>query len=213
MRSYIELIQAWEAFLKKHPHGSLEKFGHWLLQRAAERPVNRVEEPAAPYQAQAEGAPADIGYDFNRNEAKAPQLLWRLGKILKVYTKPILEAEGLKSQDEFGILSHVYAVGECTKKQAVETHFIDGSTGIDMIKRLIKRGILTDRVSPHDRRARLIKLSPEGEALLLRMYERLGDLPEVMLGMSLEEQDTFVEQLQQLDIAHTYRIHEAPRQE
>lgn len=205
-QSYIALIQAWEAFLAQHPRGSLEQFAHWLLQRRSASSKATSEQVSSTYREERQ-----TEYGFSESNSRAPELFWRLSKILKVYTKPILEAEGLKSQDEFAILTHIHQVEECAKKEAVETHFIDSSTGIDMIKRLIKRGLLMDRVAPHDRRARLVQLSPEGERLLGRIYQRLAQLPEVLVDMTAEEQKRFIEQLQRLDDTHTYRLKEPPK--
>lgn len=205
MRSYIELIETWEQFLQKQPKGSLEDFAQWILERPTSASLTMAEDAAAVYEMSYE-AEQQATYGYSSANAKAPYLLWRMSKILKVYSKPVFELEGLKSQDEFAILSYVHMVGECPKKEAIEAHLIDGSTGIDMIKRLIKRGFLTDRISPQDRRARLVQLSEEGEKLLKRVYQRMLGVPEVLVNMSQEEQATFIQQLEQLDHTHTRRL-------
>lgn len=205
MRSYLELIEIWEQFLKKHPKGSVQEFAQWVLERPNHVSTITAEDAAAVYQVSHQGE--SLNKDtLSAASAKAPYLLWRMSKILKVYNKPVFELEGLKSQDEFAILSYVHVVKECTKKEAIEAHLIDGSTGIDMIKRLIKRGLLTDRVSPQDRRARLIQLSENGRALLQRVYEQLINVPEVLGDMSTEEQKVFIDQLEQLNRTHTRRL-------
>lgn len=207
MRSYIELIETWEQFLKRQPKGSLEDFAEWILERQKNRLISMVEDEAATY----ELSPQEYGpykVDPAISKSHAPYLLWRMSKILKVYNKPAFELEGLKSHDEFAILSYVQIVEECTKKEAIDAQLIDGSTGIDMIKRLIKRGFLTDRVSPEDRRARLIQVSDEGRTLLRRVYQRLVKMPEVLVDMTEEEQEAFIEQLQQLERTHTRRLQE-----
>jgi len=203
MRSYIELIETWEQFLEKQPKGSLEDFAQWILQRDVS--LAMAEDAAAVYEGSYEGEQQST-YGYSTANTKAPYLLWRMSKILKAYSKPVFELEGLKSQEEFAILSHVHMVGECAKKEAIEAYLIDGSTGIDMIKRLIKRGFLTDRVSPQDRRARLIQLSEAGEALLKRVYQRMVTMPEVLVDMTQKEQEAFIQQLEQLDETHTHRL-------
>lgn len=203
MRSYLELITYWEAFLKIYPKGTMKEFAFWLAGEVADQ----VEDPAAIYHAKKPSvAEQQVVQDDHLPNIRVAYLLWRLNKILRVYKKPIFDTEGLKSQDEFAILSHIYKVGECTKKEAVETHFIDRSTGIDMIKRLVRRGMLTDRVCPQDRRARLIQLSSDGEALLHRIYSRLVDIPEMLINMTHLEKEAFLQQLEEMNKVHTHNL-------
>ncbi len=103
MRSYLELIEHWEQFLEEQPKGSLEDFAQWILERPTRASQAMAEDAAAVYEVSA----AQVEKSYTIANAKAPYLLWRMSKILKVYNKPAFELEGLKSQDEFAILSFV----------------------------------------------------------------------------------------------------------
>ena len=108
MRSYLELIEHWEQFLEEQPKGSLEDFAQWILERPTRASQAMAEDAAAVYEVSA----AQVEKSYTIANAKAPYLLWRMSKILKVYNKPAFELEGLKSQDEFAILSYVQLVDQ-----------------------------------------------------------------------------------------------------
>jgi DNA-binding MarR family transcriptional regulator len=203
MRSYIELIEAWEGFLSEQPEGSLADFGTWLTSRFAvsEEPVFSEDVQTSAYVTKQR---ATFGYSVSN--ARAPQLIWKLNKILRHYSKPIFDAVELNNHDEFAILTQIHLKEECSKKEAIAANLIDRSTGIDMIKRLIKRGLVLDRVDPNDGRARLVRLSEAGEGLLYQIYQGFADIPELLVDMSSEQQAQFVATLQRLERWHSERL-------
>lgn len=198
MRSYLELITEWETFLKELPEGSLEDFAHFLL-RPAEK-ANSVDiDPSLKeyFDKNTEQ------YNYQDHNSEASFLIWRLNKFLKNYTKSVFDTLQLNNQDEFAVLAHVDYLKECTKKTAVQDNLIDMSTGIDMIKRLINRGLLIDRPNPSDKRERLVRLSDKGRELLYKTYEGFNHVQNILVSMSVEEKSQFVSTLKKLDVYHT----------
>ncbi|GAB4402642.1 MAG: hypothetical protein OHK0039_00910 [Bacteroidia bacterium] len=201
MRSYLELIEAWEAFLRDSPAGTLEDFARWLLARG--------DSPAPVGQAQALQAYFDQQTDtfgYTSANSEAAYLIWRLSKFIRHDTKALFEHCGLYSQDEFAILAHVDYLGECPKKVAVHDNLIEMSTGIDMIRRLVQRGLLLDRPNPADQRERLIRLSEQGAAVLQAVYAGFGGVQDILVDMDESERQDFVSRLKLLDELHTRRV-------
>lgn len=204
MRSYIELIQAWENFLGEQPTGSLEDFGKWLIQQSKEK--STITYPLEDSQTTTYIEQQQATFGYSAANSRAPHLIWKLNKILRQYSKPIFEQVDLNNHDEFALLTQIHLKKECSKKEAIVANLIDSSTGIDMIKRLLQRGLLLDRKDPKDGRARLVRLSEKGEKLLYQVYTAFADIPELLVGMTQEEEQEFIATLQYLEQWHLKQL-------
>ncbi len=199
MTSYLPLIEKWETYLQEGGTESLEHFAVWLLQhkRGERQTGDSLNDPAL-----------QAYFDQNANESfgylasEAAFLIGRLFKYLRHYTRPILLAAGLSSQDEFGILAHADLVGECTKKSAIEDNLMDTTTGIDAIRRLVTKGLLQEKVNENDRRERLISITPAGKAVLLQLFQGFAGIQDVLADLSGEERQQLVIFLKSLDGFH-----------
>jgi MarR family transcriptional regulator, lower aerobic nicotinate degradation pathway regulator len=207
MISYLPLIEKWETYLQAGGTQSMEHFAVWLLQqKQQERQVADVlNEP---------GLQAYFDQNGEENLAflssEAAYLVGRLYKYVRNYTKPILSAAGLSSQDEFAILAHADFLGECTKKVAIEDNLIDTTTGIDAIRRLVNKGLLQEKVNATDRRERLISLTQSGKAVLQQVYLGFAGIQDVLADLDHEERQQLVMFLKSLDDFHGKLHQKAP---
>lgn len=201
MPSYLPLIEQWETYLAGGEGGSLEHFALWLLKN---RQQSRQAAPAL--------SDTELQTYFNQNTAadgfgylssEAAYMIGRLYKFVRLYTKPVFQAAGLSSQDEFGILAHTDFSGECTKKSAIDDNLLDTTTGIDAIRRLVKKGLLKEKINPKDRRERLISITPAGKKVLSSIYQGLAGIQDVLADLSSEERQQLVGLLRSLDGFHT----------
>lgn len=81
---------------------------------------------------------------------------------------------------QFAVLAALEVLESASQTQIVDATGIDRSTLADIVKRLVKRGLLNRRRSRSDARAYVVRLTPEGRAALLaikplarRVEERL----------------------------------------
>lgn len=81
---------------------------------------------------------------------------------------------------QFTVLAALESLESASQTQIVDATGIDRSTLADIVKRLVKRGLLTRRRSRSDARAYVVRLTPEGRAMLVatkpaarRVEERL----------------------------------------
>jgi len=78
----------------------------------------------------------------------------------------------------------------------------DRATLGKVIDRLDARGLVARRTSPTDRRAKELRLTPEGEALLDAARPHVVDIqPEILAGLDHSERETFIELLQKVTMA------------
>jgi DNA-binding MarR family transcriptional regulator len=200
MRSYIELITHWETFLEASPTGSLEDFGHWLVSKTTQSKPSLEPDLQVYFDANTQNN------DYSPANSEAAYLIWRLSKFVKRYTKLAFTDLDIINQDEFAILAHVEYLKECTKRVAVDDNLIEMSSGIDMIGRMVKRGLLIERANPTDKREKLISLTTEGATLLGKIYQAFSNIPDILVDMSDEQKWALVEKLKSLDDYHTRKL-------
>ncbi len=68
---------------------------------------------------------------------------------------------------QFAVLAALESLESASQTQIVEATGIDRSTLADIVKRLVKRGLLNRRRSRSDARAYVVRLTPEGKSMLL----------------------------------------------
>lgn len=199
--SYVPLIQKWEEFLAATGNDSLDHFAVWLLgSRKQERQEkSALNDPALG--AYFDGTTDQHGYGYRSSEAA--YLVWRLNKFVRFYTKPIFQDTGLTGQDDFAVLAHLDYRPECPKKEAIQANVIDATTGIDIIRRLIKQGLIAERANPADKREKLISLTPTGRDTLGEIYRRFASIQDLLVDLSREEREELILTLKSLDDFHT----------
>jgi DNA-binding MarR family transcriptional regulator len=200
--SYVPIIQAWENFLKTNNNKNIESFGYWLVREQEKRNIASVADNEL-----------DEYFNNNTNEfnysyqsSEAAFLIWRLSKFIRYYVKPVLTEKGLSSQDDFAILAHVDYLKTCSKKEAVGANIIDSTTGIEIIKRLIKQNLITEKENKEDKRQKLISLTAKGKDVLTSIYVGFSSIQDVLVDMSIDERNVLITTLKRLDLFHTDNI-------
>jgi DNA-binding MarR family transcriptional regulator len=190
MGKLVDLVTNWEAFLAERPEGSLAEFGHWL---------NREEEPRRFHS----GDPAFGQYaDSARISMQAGYLIGKLHGYLQLYAKPMMRKHGLHSMDDFGYLATVNWHGTIAKSQACANMLQELTTGGDIIRRLIERGLMKEVTDAEDRRRRLLQLTARGKNVVESIQREFADLPDVLGDLDAESRVQLVQWLAGLDHWH-----------
>jgi DNA-binding MarR family transcriptional regulator len=157
MKPVVELITAWADYESKNPAASVAEFcSHYLLNSKSlidDAPV--------------EAAASD-------SNAQLASLINQLNAIHVIYAKAVLkEIPGIELE-WFYFMKEIDQQKEARKSDVVSAVFFEQSTGIDIINRIKKAGLILERNDPIDKRARLVKLSPQGEKILLSLHDLLS---------------------------------------
>ncbi len=89
-----------------------------------------------------------------------------LNKGLKRDTKHILSGTELSSIDEYSFLLHLNYANSFRKMELVELHNMEAPTGIEIIKRLLRNGLISEYADNEDRRAKRIKITGKGASVI-----------------------------------------------
>jgi DNA-binding MarR family transcriptional regulator len=104
---------------------------------------------------------------------------------------------------QFAVLAALETLESASQTQIVDATGIDRSTLADIVKRLVKRGLVNRRRSRSDARAYVVRLTPEGRDMLLatkpaaqRVEERLMEqLPNARRADLIEALESIIGRL------------------
>lgn len=228
--SIIPLISSWEQFILTHPSGSLQDFGRWLQTppltapdtAAAHSPDTAANTPltttpnTTPPQPSAKPADSDavlharrsLSTTANLDAATAATLLInRLNAINYFLTKPVIRKLGFTKDAEFGVLAQVRLLDRPNKKELCRQLLIENSTGVEITRRLAKKGYLRETVDPDDRRSSLLSLTEKGLRILKEGFTGAQPVYKVFLDpLPADQQQQLVAILTRLYDYHRSRI-------
>ncbi|GAB2574403.1 MarR family winged helix-turn-helix transcriptional regulator [Spirosoma areae] len=183
--SVLPLLSAWETYQDNHKNPDLQAFAIWLL---------NTETPNRTYPTEHYG---DYNPSINANTLVG-HLIGKLYKSMKINTKYIFSEIDLGGIDDFHFLATLKTVGETTKKDLCNQTLTEQSTGQDIIKRMVNQALIQEAQHPQDKRATLIRITEKGNEKLNLAFEKLQTMPELTIGLSLEEKKDLVGLLQKV---------------
>ena len=100
------------------------------------------------------------------------------------------------SMAQFGILMQLHHKGACGVSEIGERFDITSAAASQLVDKLVQSGYIERAEDPSDRRAKVLKLTPSGQALIERGgQERHRWLDDVVKNLSSEEKDKVNEAL------------------
>jgi DNA-binding MarR family transcriptional regulator len=202
MDSYLPLIELWESFRKKNKSGDLQEFAEFLLKATTKKePMKSAKWATAQANQYFEKQTKNFG--FEDSTPFAATLIWRLYKFIKLYNKNILQEAGLHSHDEFAILISIQTHQTIAKKVVITENLLELTTGTDIINRLIKNKLITEKINPDDKRQRMLNLTSKGATCLKTIFTGLASTEDILGNLSKEERTHLVSYLMKLNSFHT----------
>jgi DNA-binding MarR family transcriptional regulator len=130
-------------------------------------------------------------------------LLGRMSKFLTFYMKKIFSDSEIGSHTEFGILACVEELGTPKKIEVINFNLIEKTTGTEMMKRLVKIGMLEEFDDEEDKRSKRVRITPKGSAFLESIKLELMQAGLIVTGnMPLEKQQELANMLDYLNNFH-----------
>ena len=197
--SVIPLLSTWEKYISAHPDGDIPGFAAWVL--AKQDPPVKTPPPEAPIP-----PPADLD-----DNAQGALHISRLNGFLRLYSKPILKEIGFSKDLEYGVLVHVAIMNRPNKKELCRQLLIENSTGVEITRRLAKRGLLAEQPDPSDRRSARLSITEKGKKAIYKGYEKLAPFHTSFLNaLNPEEKKQLVNLLTRLSQYHTNQLNARP---
>lgn len=184
-KKVVELVNKWADFEAHYPQAGIEQFCHWVLHSGKNT-----------------GAPKEQERGYSNNGYSA-QLLSRLARYAHIYSKDILEPHGIESVYEFGFMMTVLIEGKPKKSELIEKQLTGFTSGIGIINRLLKRGLLAELPDENDKRTKRISITPRGFATLQACIPDMEKLSGIVFSpLTEDEKSLLLAIMQKLDAVH-----------
>ena len=130
-----------------------------------------------------------------------------LNRFAKLYIKKALADSELVSVEDLHFLLMVNHKKSIKKSELIYSHMLEMPTGIEVINRLLKKGLIEDFTDPDDKRSKRVKMTAKGEELLRKMLEKMGKVATILIGnLSAQQKITFLALIEQLTHYHSKMI-------
>lgn len=136
-----------------------------------------------------EDPPEKIKFDKNnfREYKSYPEvafstLLTSLYRFARHYVKKAFTKTSIKTLDEFGFLATLLKEKSLLKNELIQKHLLEMSSGSEIIKRLIRNGLVYEYPDVKDKRAKRVSLTDLGFKEVMTAFEDMHKVSEIVIG-------------------------------
>lgn len=130
-------------------------------------------------------------------------LLVMQSRYYKAYAKKVLGESELTSPDGFSFLYHLSLVDSYRKMELIKMHQLEPPSGIEVLKRLLKKGFIKESDDVDDGRAKRISITEKGKKELQRIMPKMKEVFHLMTAeLSLNEKLHVIAFLKQMNDFH-----------
>jgi len=165
MNKTAEIVNRWAAFEAEHPGADLKDFYRYELikERESETDLNFLGGLIPP-----------------KANQMLPKVMDRIIKIYMVYASGLFKSIDIGSFDEFLYLSGIQYLEKSRKIDVINNNFNELSSGLLILGRLKKKGLIIEQEDKTDKRSKLLSLTTNGQKKLAKCYELLDLLNQVI---------------------------------
>lgn len=189
--TYTQILESILEYQKEnHISNSPSEFAHWLIEREEAK-----SKPKAT-------ANMDL-ISVNEIEEEISRLLVVMYRYSKSHLKTYLADFEEVNQEDFTYIFALKRATSLTKIQLIEMNIHDKTTGLEVIRRLVKSGIVEESKDKIDKRSIRLSLTPKGEETffsLKTMTRKIAQL--ITCELALEEKNDLYHILTKLDAFH-----------
>lgn len=189
--SVIPLLNQWEIFIEENPKEDMYAFANWLL--AGRQEQNK------------EAVNSDRGDNIG-GSVQVAILITRLRSYLGMYVKPIVKTLGFTKEHEYNFLYQASRMNKPNKNDLSKENMVEFSTGRDIIRRLVAKKLITEKLDPDDKRASQLHLTTKGKNILKKSFEMIsGNFTDFLGDLNIRERDQLVALLTKVNKYHALK--------
>ncbi len=136
-------------------------------------------------------------------EAEIAAHIGRMSRYSNSYIKSALVDLPFTTDMDFAFTAILHRSGPVGKTDLIRKMAYDKSSGMEVIKRLLKSGILEQFPNSDDKRSKLLRLTKKGEENVIKAYSEASKAAKMVSGcLTKNEQITLLRTLKKLDDFH-----------
>ena len=194
----IGLIEYLDEFERSIPEGdmvTMPAFVNFLKQKVAGEKLETRQDTGdqAPWL-------TDMG---NETETVIARLVTVMNRYAKSYIKRALEDSPIQTSEEFSFMLYLVTNESLTKSELIFKNIMEKTSGMEVIKRLLKLGLVTEHDDENDKRSKRLSLTVKGRQEIFKVLPIMQKVSSLVAGnLTKQERETLAYLLAKLDHYH-----------
>lgn len=164
-----QLIALWQRYEETAASPNLSDFGKWIAS-------DKITEKYFDNDLDSQTKKSIKSSEEIENKQKFLLLIAKLSRIQEVYIKKFFSGLPINTLLEFSFLFTVNKNQACKKSEVINLLLVEYSTGIDILKRLIRLHLISESVDETDKRSKKLHITAEGKKVLIEALLRLNKI-------------------------------------
>ena len=195
IKDFFTLLEQFETDIQEHPDShslTIEGFKSWISDKENIETAVHKEEP----------------YWEGKENGRTPEsaistLLVHLNRYAKTYSRSAISDSEFSTQEDFIYLINLKVFGEMSKTALIKKNIHDKPSGMLIIARLLRLGLIEQTESDLDKRSKLIRISERGILILENQMEKIRQATHIVAGnLTHNEKMDLIRILNKLDRFH-----------
>jgi DNA-binding MarR family transcriptional regulator len=141
--------------------------------------------------------------EYRNTKSDISILIVLMNHYAKWYIKKVLGESNLQTSDEFSFLITLMTYDSLTKSELITKQVMEKTSGTEVIRRLIKRGLIVESADENDKRSIRVSITNSGREEIFKILPLMSKVSEIVVGnLSNEEINTLSYLLKKLDYFH-----------
>lgn len=126
-----------------------------------------------------------------------------MARYAQFYNRRVFRHTAIYSEDDWVVLGSLYPDQKMKKKDLIRSAIMEKSSGNEVLKRMLKQGLLNEYSHPTDKRSKLMELTDAGRRAFESVLSSLPKLAETLVAdLTSEEKESFLHILVKLHRYH-----------
>lgn len=178
--SVLRLIELWQVYEEEHDAPQLCNFASWMTEKLQSEPDLNV--VSAPKRAKIDEPANAVLFQQMDESARFLEYLSRIARLHDFYIKKFFGELQINNRLDYLFLYTLRVKQSAKKSELINLHLVDYTTGMDIIKRLIANGLLSESPDETDKRAKILSVTPAGLSVLEQSERKLAEETKVFLA-------------------------------
>ncbi|PQA93045.1 hypothetical protein B0A69_12860 [Chryseobacterium shigense] len=141
--------------------------------------------------------------DNQDQNTEIARMLVFIHRYAVIYFKKALKESTINTLDEFSFLIVLMTYPFLTKTELINKLIMEKTSGVEVIKRLLKQELIREFDNPNDKRSVMVAITPKGKQELSELLPKMGLVGSVVVGnLKPTEISSLSFLLQKLDYHH-----------
>lgn len=195
IKQLIDKVAEYESVLSSEDQMNLEGFSNFM---------NHPSDPTYLKKRNLSGSlELEVQERGNKKETTIAILVTFIYRYAKLYAKKVLQHSSISTLDDFSYLILLLTHESLSKTELIQKNVHEKTTGMEIIKRLIKQNLIYQFNDEKDKRSQRVAITEEGKIAIFSILHKLEDVSTIMTGNLTElEKNSLSAILKKLDHFH-----------